>query len=61
MLSSNADKLANKIFQSLRNKHDDLSKEMEASGFYFKFVSRLNIRFQKVNIAKGSSFTKSPD
>ena len=61
MLPSNTNELVNKIFQSLKNKCDDLNKEMEASGFCFKFVSRLNIRCQKVNAERGSSFTKLSD
>ena len=34
---------------------------MEGGQFSFKFVSKLDIRSEKVNVLKGSSFIKSPD
>ena len=56
MLSRNTDELVTKNFQSFKNKYNDLDKEMEASGFSFKFVSRLKIRRQKLNVARRSSW-----
>ena len=53
MLSRNTDELVTKNFQSFKNKYNDLDKEMETSGFSFKFVIRLKIRRQKLNVARG--------
>ena len=59
MLSSNIDVLINEIFQSFKGKFEYLEKQIEGSCFSFKFVSRLSIRCQKVNVLSKSKCTKS--
>ena len=56
-----SDAFVDVIFKSIKNKYEDLNNHMERSEFRFEFVSKLDIRCEKVNIPKGSSFIQSYD
>ena len=49
------------IFKSIENKYEDSVNQMEESRFSSKLLSKLDIRCEKVNVPKSSSFIKSPD
>ena len=58
---SNSDVFVKRIFTWIENKYEDLDNEIEGSRFSFKFVSKLNNSFKKLNEHKASSYIKSPN
>ena len=60
-LESDSNVFFDDIIKSTKTKYVDLDKQVEGSVFRFNFVSKLNIRCDKVNEPKGSSYIKSTD
>ena len=59
MLETDSDVFFYDTIKSFRKEHNDIDKQMEGSGFSFKFQS-LSARYDKVNVPKGSSYIESP-
>ena len=59
MLETDSAVFVEDIIKRTMNEYPDLDKQMEGSGFSFKFVSSLCISCHKVNVTKVSSYIES--
>lgn len=56
---SDSDVFGERIFKLIKSKYEDLENEIEESRFSFKFVRKLENKFEKVNERKCLAYIKS--
>ena len=61
MISDEADKVINEIFDSLKNRYQNNLESMEGIEFVFDYVHLLYYECHKINPNRGGSYIHSPD
>ena len=61
MISDEADEVIKKLFESLKNRHQNNSQSMRGSESVFDYVQLLYYRCHKINVNRGGSYVDSPD
>ena len=61
MINDEADKVIEEIFDSLKNRNQNILESMKGSEFVFDYVQLLYYECHKINPNRGGSYINSPD
>ena len=61
MINDEADEVIEKLFQSLKNRHQNNIESMRDSEFVFDYVHFLYYKCRKINLNRQRSYIDSPD
>ena len=61
MINDEADKVIEELFDSLKNRNQNILESMKGSEFVFDYVQLLYYECHKINPNRGGSYINSPD